>query len=90
VELVAPKSAIGRSTVASMQSGLVFGYAGLVSTMVDRFKAEIGEDAKVIGTGGLVNIVSREAPVFDDINPDLTLIGLRLIHQMNQPQKSPD
>jgi type III pantothenate kinase len=90
VELVAPKSAIGRSTVASMQSGLVLGYAGLVSTMVDRFKAEIGEDAKVIGTGGLVNVISREAPVFDDINPDLTLIGLRLIYQMNQPQKSLD
>lgn len=90
VELVAPKSAIGRSTVASMQSGLVFGYAGLVSTMVDRFKAEIGEDARVIGTGGLVNVISREAPVFDEINQDLTLIGLRLIHQMNQPQKSLD
>ena len=90
VELVAPKSAIGRSTVASMQSGLVLGYAGLVSTMVDRFKAEIGEDAKVIGTGGLVNVISREAPVFDDINQDLTLIGLRLIYQMNQPQKSLD
>ena len=90
VELVAPKSAIGRNTVSSLQSGLVLGYAGLVRTMVDRFKAEIGEDAKVIGTGGLVNVITREAPVFDDINPDLTLIGLRLIYQMNQPQKPLD
>jgi type III pantothenate kinase len=84
VELVAPKSAIGHSTVASMQSGLVLGYAGLVTAMVKRFKEEIGDDAKVIGTGGLVNVILHEAPVFDYINPDLTLMGLRLIHQMNQ------
>ena len=84
VELVAPKTAIGRSTISSLQSGLVLGYAGLVSTMVQRFKDEIGTDAKVIGTGGLVNVISQEAPVFDDINQDLTLVGLRLIYQLNQ------
>jgi type III pantothenate kinase len=90
VELVAPKSAVGHSTVTSMQSGLVFGYAGLVSTMVERFKAEIGQDSRVIGTGGLVKVIAQEAPVFDEINQDLTLVGLRLIYQMNQRQKSPD
>lgn len=90
VELLAPKSVIGHSTVTSMQSGLVFGYAGLVTSMVERFKAEIGYDAKVIGTGGLVNVVSRDAPVFDDINQELTLMGLRLIHRMNQRQKVGD
>jgi len=90
VELMAPKSAIGHSTVTSMQSGLVFGYAGLVATMVERFKAEIGHDARVIGTGGLVKVIANETPVFDEINPDLTLVGLRLIYQMNQRQKGPD
>lgn len=90
VELIAPKSAIGHSTVASMQSGLVFGYAGLVTAMVERFKAEIGSDAKVIGTGGLVNVIAKEAPVFNEINQDLTLVGLRLIYQLNQRQKPTD
>jgi len=90
VELIAPKSAIGHSTVTSMQSGLVFGYAGLVTAMVERFKAEIGSDAKVIGTGGLVNVIAKEAPVFNEINQDLTLVGLRLIYQLNQRQKPTD
>ena len=87
VELVAPKTAVGRSTIASLQSGLVLGYAGLVSTMVTRFKDEIGQDARVIGTGGLVNVITQEAAVFDNINQDLTLVGLRLIHEMNQGHK---
>ncbi len=87
VELVAPKLAIGRSTIASLQSGLVLGYAGLVRTMVERFKDEIGQDARVIGTGGLVNVIAPEATVFDHINQDLTLVGLRLINEMNQGHK---
>ena len=81
--MVAPKCAIGRSTIASLQSGLILGYAGLVSSMVQRFKDEIGHDARVIGTGGLVNVIAPEAPVFDQINQDLTLVGLRLIYGMN-------
>ena len=52
--------------------------------MVERFKNELGQDAKVIGTGGLISVVAKETKVFDEINPDLTLVGLRLIHQMNQ------
>lgn len=88
VELIAPKSAVGRSTIASLQSGLLLGYAGLVSTMVQRFKDEIGHDAQVIGTGGLVNVIAPEAPVFDQINQDLTLVGLQLIYEMNQGQKT--
>jgi type III pantothenate kinase len=90
VELVAPKSAIGNNTTAALQAGLVFGYAGLVTSMVERFKAEIGTDAKVIGTGGLVNVIAKETPVFNEINQDLTLAGLRLIYQLNQRQKPPD
>ena len=84
VELVAPKSAIGQNTTAALQSGLVLGYAGLVISMVARFKSELGQDARVIGTGGLVGVIAKETDIFDAINPDLTLIGLRLIYQMNQ------
>ena len=88
VELIAPKAAIGRNTTAAMQSGLVLGYAGLVTGIVQRFKDEIGSDAQVIGTGGLVRVISPEARVFDAINQDLTLIGLRLIYEMNQRKKT--
>jgi type III pantothenate kinase len=84
VELVAPDAAIGRNTTAALQSGLVLGYAGLITGMIARFKKELGQDARVIGTGGLVRVIAREADVFDEINQELTLIGLRIIYQMNQ------
>jgi len=84
VELVAPKSAIGQNTSTALQAGLVLGYAGLVTGLVERFKAELGEEAKVIGTGGLATVISKEADIFDDINQDLTLIGLHMIYNMNQ------
>ena len=84
VELVAPKSVVGRNTVTAVQSGLVYGYASLVTGMVDRIKDEIGRDAQVIGTGGLVPVIAGHTGVFDDINQDLTLVGLRLIYEMNQ------
>lgn len=83
VELVAPKSAIGQNTTMALQSGLVLGYAAMVTGMVGRFKHELGRDAKVIGTGGLAGIISQETEIFDHINPDLTLVGLRLINEMN-------
>ncbi len=83
VELVKPKTAIGRNTISSMQSGLVLGYAGLVESMVHRFKAELGGTAKVIATGGLAPLMAQEVTVFDVVNLDLTLVGLRLIYEMN-------
>ena len=83
VELVAPAEAVGRNTTASLQSGIVLGYAGLVTTMVERFKAEIGHDARVVGTGGLVTVIADHAPVFDDINQELTLVGLDIIYRKN-------
>ena len=89
VELVAPPQAVGRNTTASLQSGIVLGYAGLVSAMVQRFKSEIGADAKVVGTGGLVTVIADYAPVFDDINQELTLIGLDIIYRMNRDRISP-
>ena len=89
VELVAPDSAIGRSTTTALQSGLVLGYTGLVTTMVERFKSEVGQDAQVIGTGGLINVVSQHTSIFDEINRDLTLLGLKTIYSLNKsPVKS--
>ena len=85
VELIAPESAIGQNTTEALQSGLMLGYAGLVTGLVARFKKELGEDAKVVGTGGLAGTISEVADVFDAINPDLTLIGLRLIYGKNPP-----
>lgn len=82
VELVAPATAIGRNTIHAIQSGVVLGYADLVRGMVARFDAELGGGAKVVATGGLAHILEAEAGVFDDINPDLTLMGLMLIQGM--------
>ena len=82
VELVSPETAIGRNTVHAIQSGIVLGYADLVRGMVARFDRELGGGAKVVATGGMAHIIEKEAGVFDDVNPDLTLTGLRLIHEM--------
>jgi type III pantothenate kinase len=84
VDLVRPPSVIGRNTVHSMQSGLLFGYVGLVEGMVARFKAELGPGTKVIGTGGLAPLIAGETTVIDIIAPWLTLDGLQLIYAMNQ------
>jgi len=83
VELIAPPAAVGHNTTASLQSGLVFGYAGLVEGLVARFRAEIGEHAKVIATGGVVEDLARLVGVIDVIDERLTLTGLRLIHAQN-------
>lgn len=82
VELVGPSTAIGRNTIHAIQSGVVLGYADLVRGMVARFDSELGGGAKVVATGGLAHILEAEAGVFDDINPDLTLMGLMLIQGM--------
>jgi type III pantothenate kinase len=83
VELVPPKTAIGRTTAASIQSGVLFGHVGMVEAMVHRFKAEIGEDTKVVATGGMATLIRKETSVFDAVNMDLTLVGLRLIFEHN-------
>ncbi|MSP79223.1 MAG: type III pantothenate kinase [Dehalococcoidia bacterium] len=84
VELVRPKSVVGRNTVASIQAGLIYGYVSLVEGMVKRFRDELGADAKVIATGGQAAIIAKETTIFDAVNPDLTLIGLRMIYEMNR------
>jgi len=84
IELTSPKQAIGRNTPEAMQSGVIFGYVGLVEALVTRFKAEMEGDPKVIGTGGLIDIVAAESEVFDVVDKDLTLHGLRIIYELNR------
>jgi type III pantothenate kinase len=84
VELQRPQSAIGKNTVHAMQSGLVFGYIGLVEAMVQRFKDEMdAPTAKVIATGGLASLMSQETSVVDVVDEDLTLRGLQYVHALN-------
>ena len=84
VELTRPPSVIGRNTPHAIQSGLLFGYVGLVEGMVARFKAELGAETHIIATGGLAEIIARETDVIDVVDPWLTLHGLRIIYELNQ------
>ncbi|MDP2728131.1 MAG: type III pantothenate kinase, partial [Dehalococcoidia bacterium] len=86
VELIRPKHAIGKNTVTSMQSGLIFGYVGLIEGILRRIKRELGGKARVIATGGLAETIVRETSMVEVTNPQLTLIGLRLIHELNRGQ----
>ena len=84
IELTPPPSAIGQNTTMALQAGLVLGYAELVKGLVGRIKGELGGFATVVATGGLADVISRETGIFDHINPNLTLIGLRQIYDLNQ------
>ena len=84
IDLVPPETAIGRNTVTAMQSGVMFGYVGLIESLVDRIRHELGGTVKVIATGGLANVIAKETRVIDEVNPNLTLIGLRFIYEMNR------
>lgn len=83
VELSRPPAAIGRNTITAMQSGILFGYVGLIEGIVNRMKLELGDGVTVIGTGGYAETIARETDVIDKVDPDLTLVGLRLIHELN-------
>jgi type III pantothenate kinase len=84
VDLVPPPKAIGANTVHAIQSGLIYGYVGLVEGMVARFRAELGDSMQVIGTGGLAETMARETKVIEKVNPWLTLEGLRIVWELNQ------
>jgi len=84
VEFARPESAIGRNTVSALQSGILFGYVGLVEGIVGRIKGELGGNAKVIGTGGYASIIAGETHIIDVVDPDLTLKGLRIVFDMNR------
>jgi len=85
VEIVKPKSVIGKNTVAGMQSGIYYGFSGQVDGIVRRMKEELGSDAKVLATGGLAELIAEEAETIDVVDPLLTLDGLLLIYERNLP-----
>lgn len=82
-EIARPPRAIGRNTVNSMQSGIVFGYVGLVDGLVRRLAAEMDTRVTVIGTGGLARLIESDSETIDEIDEFLTLEGLRLIYLRN-------
>jgi len=94
VELILPKTVIGKNTISAMQSGIINGYAGLIDAVVLKMKKEIKElypsepVPKVIATGGLVPIIAPEAKTIEELDMNLTLDGLRIIYELNQQEKS--
>ena len=89
VDLQRPPSPLGKNVIHSLQSGLLFGYVGLVEGMVARFRAELGPSTRIIATGGLAEIIARETRVISILAPWLTLDGLRIIYDLNTaPEKS--
>jgi type III pantothenate kinase len=86
IELAAPERAIGKGTVDSMQAGIVLGYVGLTEGLTRRVLAELG-GGRVVATGGLARVIARYTEIFDAIDDDLTLKGLRLLWERNRPER---
>src|SRR4030042_561707 len=84
IELIRPHNAIGKNTVNAMQSGVIFGYVGLVEGRVARIARDLEGKAKVIATGGYADVIARETQVIEEVNRHLTLHGLQLIHDLNR------
>jgi type III pantothenate kinase len=87
VELVAPESSIGKNTVAAIQSGIIYGAAGLVDGIISRIKSELGSDARVVATGGMADAVGAHCQSIQQTEPNLTLIGLRVIFDRNTEER---
>ena len=83
IELIEPRNVIGRSTVESLQSGAIYGFAASVDGMVARFQNELGGDAVVVATGGLAPVIAPVASSIEHVEPFLTLHGLRIVHARN-------
>ena len=87
VELARPRSVIGKTTAQSIQSGMLFGYAGMVDAMVARIRGELGGEARVIATGGLAGRIAGESQTIERVEPFLTLEGLRMIFERNRSHR---
>ncbi|MCE5314493.1 MAG: type III pantothenate kinase [Armatimonadota bacterium] len=81
VRLIAPKKAIGKTTASSLQSGIIFGFAGQIDALVDRFQEEMGGSAKVVATGGLAEVIAPHSRTIEFCDDLLTLDGLRIIYE---------
>jgi len=86
VELIRPKQVIGRNTISAMQSGIFFGYVGLIEGTLQRIERELGSKAKVVATGGYAHL-AKEVPAIEIINPEFSLVGVRLIYDMNKMEE---
>jgi len=84
VEFARPKSVVGRNTVTSIQSGLVYGYVGLVEGLVQRMRDEVGFECTVIATGGLAPLIGSQSTTIEHVDELLTLTGLRLLYDRNR------
>ncbi|MFO0388415.1 MAG: type III pantothenate kinase [Alphaproteobacteria bacterium] len=84
VGIMRPAKVVGTNTVAAMQSGIYYGYAGLIDGIISRIKEEQGNGIKIIATGGLASLYIKACPVIEQIEPDLTVLGLKEIYEMNK------
>jgi type III pantothenate kinase len=84
IDFVEPETVIGKTTVASLQSGLVYGFAGQVDGIVEHIRGELGTDAPTVATGGLADLIAPHARTLDRVDPFLTLEGLRLVWERNR------
>lgn len=84
VEIIRPKTVIGSDTVGGIQSGLLFGYVGLVDGIVRRMERELGHSSVVIATGGLASVIAQETESIQEVRPFLTLEGLELLYHRNR------
>lgn len=84
IELVRPRHAIGKNTVSAMQSGIIHGYCGLVQNILSHLVEELEDEARVVATGGYAHLVAKDMPQIELVNLDLSLVGLRLVYEMNR------